>query len=233
VTGAPAPVVEAEGVSKRYPLGEDVVVTALEDVSLRIQPGTVTAIMGPSGSGKSTLLHVIGAMDVPDEGRIVVAGTELTNQSAKERTRYRRRIGFVFQRFHLLAALSAADNVAAPVLPFKTTFDQGKRASELLAAVGLAGRERSLPSRLSGGEQQRVAIARALVNDPILLLADEPTGNLDSRTSEEIMDLLLRLREERGGTILVATHDPVVAARCDAVIRIHDGRILHGKEAAT
>ena len=220
--------VEIDGVSKRYAIGDGGVVTALEDVRLGIDSGTVTAVMGPSGSGKSTLLHVIGAMDVPDEGTIRVGDVELTRQSSKERTRYRRRIGFVFQRFHLLAALSVADNVAAPLLPFKPSFDLRERAEELLAAVGLAGRGDSLPSRLSGGEQQRVAIARALVNDPILVLADEPTGNLDSRTSEEIMDLLLRLRDERGATVLVATHDPVVAGRCDSVVRIHDGRIEDG-----
>jgi putative ABC transport system ATP-binding protein len=165
-------------------------------------------------------------MDVPDEGRIVVGGTEVTALSPKKKTEYRRRIGFVFQRFHLLAALSAADNVAAPLFPYKVDFDPRRRAEELLASVGLEGRGDSLPSRLSGGEQQRVAIARALVNDPILLLADEPTGNVDSKTSDEIMDLLLRMREEREATILVATHDPLIASRCDTVVRIRDGRLI-------
>jgi putative ABC transport system ATP-binding protein len=226
MSSATASLVRVEGVSKRYALGDDAVVTALEDVTLEIDAGTVTAVMGPSGSGKSTLLHVLGAMDVPDDGTIRIGELELTRQSSKERMRYRRRIGFVFQRFHLLAALSAADNVAAPLLPFKPPFDPRARAEELLDAVGLAGRGNSLPSRLSGGEQQRVAIARALVNDPVLVLADEPTGNLDSGTSEEIMDLLLRLRHERGTTILVATHDPLVAGRCDSVMQIHDGRIV-------
>jgi putative ABC transport system ATP-binding protein len=226
------PLVAVDGVAKRYPLDEGVVITALEDVTLTIEAKTVTAVMGPSGSGKSTLLHVIGAMDVPDEGKVRVGEIEITELSSKEKTAYRRRIGFVFQRFHLLAALSAADNVAAPLLPYKTSFDPHERARELLAAVGLDGRGDSLPSRLSGGEQQRVAIARALVNDPLLVLADEPTGNLDSRTSDEIMDLLLRLREERGATVLVATHDSLVASRCDSIVRIHDGRIVESRHGS-
>jgi len=225
--GAAPPLVEVAGVSKRYEIPGGGVVTALQDVSLKIPGGAVTAITGPSGSGKSTLLHVIGAMDTPDEGSVVVAGDiAVTSLSAKEKTDYRRRIGFVFQRFHLLAALSAADNIAAPLFPYKAAFDPGERAHELLAAVGLAGRAESLPSRLSGGEQQRVAIARAMINDPLLLLADEPTGNLDSRTSDEIMDLLLRLRDEHGTTILIATHDPLIASRCDTIVRIRDGRVV-------
>jgi putative ABC transport system ATP-binding protein len=220
------PLVRTEGVGKRYEIAGGSVITALQDVNLSVPKGAVTAVTGPSGSGKSTLLHVIGAMDVPDEGRIVVGGTEVTGLSPKKKTEYRRRIGFVFQRFHLLSALTAADNVAAPLFPYKIDFDLRQRAEELLASVGLEGRGDSLPSRLSGGEQQRVAIARALINEPILLLADEPTGNLDSKTSDEIMDLLLRLREEHEATILVATHDPLIASRCDAVVRIRDGLLV-------
>jgi putative ABC transport system ATP-binding protein len=132
----------------------------------------------------------------------------------------------VFQRFHLLPALSVTDNVLAPVLPYRTAFDKHARAAELLQRVGLADRARSVPSRLSGGEQQRVAVARALVNDPGLLLADEPTGNLDSATGAELMRLLLELRAERGMTVLVATHDPVVASLCDRVVRLADGRVV-------
>jgi putative ABC transport system ATP-binding protein len=225
-TSAHGASVELESVSKRYQLSEGVAISALEDVSLEIPAGTIAAITGPSGSGKSTLLHVVGAMDRPDEGRILVGDVEVTALSRKAQTDYRRRIGFVFQRFHLLAALSALDNVAAPLLPYKTDFDRHERAQELLAAVGLGERAYSLPSRLSGGQQQRVAIARALVNDPLVLLADEPTGNLDSQTGAEIIELVLRLRAERGMTVLIATHDPLVATRCDRVIRILDGRIL-------
>ena len=216
--------VHLEGVSKRYSTGEATVVAL--DVSLRIDAGTTVAITGPSGSGKSTLLHLVGAMDVADEGRILVGDHEVTRLSRREQAAYRRRIGFVFQRFHLLAALTALDNVAAPLLPYRTPFDKHERAAELLRAVGLAGRGDALPSELSGGQQQRVAIARALVNDPILLLADEPTGNLDSQTGAEIMDLLLELRRERGMTVIVATHDPVIASRCDRVVRLLDGRVL-------
>jgi ABC-type antimicrobial peptide transport system, ATPase component len=216
--------VELDGVSKRYRAGDQEIV-ALLDVSLEVEAGLVIAISGPSGSGKSTLLHVIGAMDSPDEGTIRCGEFEVSSLSAREQVAYRRRIGFVFQRFLLLPALSVLDNVIAPVMPFKVDFDKVERGRELLAAVGLVDRADSLPSKLSGGQQQRVAIARALINDPLLLLADEPTGNLDSTTGTEIVELILQLREERGMTVLVATHDENVASRSDKVIRISDGRI--------
>jgi putative ABC transport system ATP-binding protein len=217
--------VEVSGVAKRYSTGAQAV-AALDGVSLSIEAGALVAVAGPSGSGKSTLLHLLGAMDVPDEGTIRVGAVEVTALSRRERVDYRRRIGFVFQSFHLLSALTALDNVAAPLLPYRADFDKHDRARELLAAVGLAGREDALPSELSGGQQQRVAIARALVNEPTLLLADEPTGNLDSRTGEELLQLLLGLRAQRGTTVVVATHDPVIASRCDRVVRLQDGRIL-------
>jgi len=217
--------VEARGVAKRYFAG-GADVTALGGVDLSIDAGALVAIVGPSGSGKSTLLHLLGAMDTPDEGTIHVGGTEVTALSGQEQVAYRRRVGFVFQRFHLLPALTAIDNVAAPLLPYRTAFDKHDRAHELLAAVGLAGRERSLPSELSGGQQQRVAIARALVNDPVVLLADEPTGNLDSKTGEDLMELLLELRAQRGTTVVVATHDATIAGRCDRVVRLHDGSVV-------
>jgi putative ABC transport system ATP-binding protein len=212
------------GVSKRYGSGPTGV-TALGDVSLSIPAGATVAVMGPSGSGKSTLLNLIGAMDRADGGTIRVGDREVTALRGAELADLRRTIGFVFQRFHLLQALTAVDNVAAPLLPQRTKFDKHERARELLAAVGLAGRERALPSQLAGGEQQRVAIARALVNDPVLVLADEPTGNLDSATGAEIMDLILRLRAERGMTVVVATHNARVAARCERVVRLSDGRL--------
>jgi putative ABC transport system ATP-binding protein len=223
--------VRVEGLSKRYSAGAATVV-ALDRVTLSIHPGTMVAVTGPSGSGKSTLLHLVGAMDLADAGRILVGDYEVTRLSRHEQAAYRRRIGFVFQRFHLLAALTALDNVAAPLLPYRTAFEKHERAAELLRAVGLGDRGGSLPSELSGGEQQRVAIARALVNDPILLLADEPTGNVDSQTGGEIMDLLLELREQRGMTVIVATHDPVVASRCDRVVRLFDGRVLDDVEVS-
>ena len=217
--------IDVADVAKRYATERNAVV-ALDSVSFEAAAGSLLAVMGPSGSGKSTLLHLVGAMDTADEGTIFVGEYEVTKLGRREQPAYRRRIGFVFQRFHLLSALTALDNVAAPLLPFQTDFDKHERARELLAAVGLGAREASLPSELSGGEQQRVAIARALVNDPILLLADEPTGNLDSQTGAEIMELLLELRERRGMTVLVATHDPVVASACERIIRLRDGRIL-------
>jgi putative ABC transport system ATP-binding protein len=217
--------VVVDRLAKRYTTDVKEVV-ALDDVTFTVEPGSLVAIMGPSGSGKSTLLHLVGAMDEPDTGRVEVGEYEVTALSRREQPGYRRRIGFVFQRFHLLPALTALDNVAAPLLPHRIGFDKHERAGELLAAVGLGGREDALPSELSGGQQQRVAIARALVFDPILLLADEPTGNLDSATGAEIMELLLDLRERRGMTVLVATHDAVVASSCERVIRLRDGQIV-------
>jgi putative ABC transport system ATP-binding protein len=171
-------------------------------------------------------------MDDADSGRVVVDGDEVTSLTRGAQTSFRRRIGFVFQRFHLLSALTALDNVVAPLLPYRTDFDKAERGTELLAAVGLRGREESLPSELSGGEQQRVAIARALVNDPVLLLADEPTGNLDSKTGTAIMELLLELRARRKMTVIVATHDTVIASRCELIVRLLDGRVLDYIEVA-
>jgi putative ABC transport system ATP-binding protein len=217
--------VELRDVSKRYRLRE-LELPAVDRVSLLVDPGELVALMGPSGSGKSTLLHLVGAMDKPTEGIIEVDDFEVSQLSRAQQTEYRRRIGFVFQRFHLLPALSALDNVAAPVLPRRTDFDKHDRAQTLLKAVGLKGKEHQLPSRLSGGEQQRVAIARALINQPGLLLADEPTGNLDTKTGEDVIELLLRLRDLHGMTVLVATHDSTIAHRCDRTFELRDGRIV-------
>jgi putative ABC transport system ATP-binding protein len=218
--------IELTGVTRVFDTPEAETVAAIGGVDLSIEAGEAVGIMGPSGSGKSTLLHLIGAMDAPNEGRIQVGDLELTELSRGKSAAYRGTIGFVFQRFHLLAALNVLDNVVAPVLPYRTSFDKWARAHELLEAVGLSGKESRLPSRLSGGEQQRVAIARALINDPGLLLADEPTGNLDSGTSSEIVQLMLDLRAERGMTLLVATHDPLVATRCERIVRLQDGRVV-------
>ncbi len=207
-------------VSRRYASA-----VALDEVSLDIEAGSAVALMGASGAGKSTLLHLVGAMDRPDAGEILVDGARVDDLPRRGLDRYRRRIGFVFQRFHLLPALSVLDNVLAPVLPRRVDFDRKARAMDLLDAVGLTDRASALPSRLSGGQQQRVAIARALIGRPPLLLADEPTGNLDSGTGHEIVDLLLTLREAYGMTMLVATHNPEVAAVCDRVVRMRDGKI--------
>jgi putative ABC transport system ATP-binding protein len=212
-------------VSKTFALGQGQQLTAVRQVSLTVEAGSVLAITGPSGSGKSTVLHLIGAIDQPDEGVIEVDGQTLSGLSRNQLADYRRRIGFVFQRYNLLPALTALDNVLSPVLPYRTSYDKVRRAGELLAEVGLAGRERSLPSRLSGGEQQRVAIARALIGSPRLLLADEPTGNLDSATGDDILKLLLSLRQEHGMTIIIATHDTKLASAADRRVGLHDGQI--------
>jgi len=214
-----------ESVDKRFALEGDRGIAALDDVSLVVARGSVVALAGPSGSGKSTLLHVIGALEHADAGRVVVDGRDVGTLRGRRLAEHRRRIGFVFQRFNLLPALTALDNVIAPVVPYRTTYDKTARAVDLLADVGLAGRERSMPAKLSGGQQQRVAIARALMSHPGLVLADEPTGNLDSRTGREIIDLLIGLREDHGVTVVIATHDPAIAARSDRVVRLRDGRI--------
>ncbi len=218
--------IELRGVRKTYGAGREERVKAVDDVTLTLTASSVVALTGASGSGKSTLLHLIGAMERPDSGAIIVGGSALTELRGGGLAAYRRTVGFVFQRYHLLPALTALDNVIAPVLPYRTSFDKRERARELLTAVGLAGRERSLPSKLSGGEQQRVAIARALVNDPAVLLADEPTGNLDSATATEILRLLAEVRREHPMTVLLATHDPQVAAQCERMIRLRDGAVV-------
>jgi putative ABC transport system ATP-binding protein len=217
--------VAVTALAKRFRTGGTEIV-AVDELTLELQPGSITAITGPSGSGKSTLLHLVGAIEKADTGTITADGVAVTGLGRRGLTAYRRTVGFVFQRYHLLPALTALDNVIAPVLPYRVDFDKAARGRELLAAVGLAGRERSLPSQLSGGQQQRVAIARALVARPRLLLADEPTGNLDSRTSAEILDLLIELRQHYGMTVLIATHEQHVAARCERMIRLRDGRLV-------
>jgi putative ABC transport system ATP-binding protein len=220
-----AMLVTLRDVGKAFPLPDGGRLAAVDGVSAELEAGSAVALTGPSGSGKSTLLHLIGAIERLDRGVIEVGGQDLAGLDRRGLTAYRRTVGFVFQRFHLLPAQTALDNVIAPVLPLRTAFDKAARARELLDLVGLSGREDALPSRLSGGQQQRVAIARALINEPRLLLADEPTGNLDSGTGTAVLDLLLGLRDERGLTLLIATHDPAIAARCDRVLNLHDGRV--------
>ncbi|TDC43957.1 ABC transporter ATP-binding protein [Micromonospora sp. KC213] len=223
LTEVSVPLVCLTDVRKTFPLPGGAPLVAVNDVSLSVAAGTAVALTGPSGSGKSTLLHLIGAVERSDGGTIDVDGQRVTGLSGSALAAYRRRIGFVFQRFHLLPTLTALDNVMAPLIPFRTVFDKAARARELLAMVGLADRSAALPSRLSGGQQQRVAIARALINRPAVLLADEPTGNLDSQTGTAIVDLLLRLRDEHATTLIMATHDTGIAARCDRVVQMRDG----------
>jgi putative ABC transport system ATP-binding protein len=218
--------IEPRGISKSYRIGNDQQVRAAADVSLSIDAGAFVALTGASGSGKSTLLHLIGAIERPDSGAVLAAGTDVTALRGAALAAYRRTVGFVFQRYNLLPALTALDNVIAPLLPYRTTFNKRERGRQLLAAVGLAGREQSLPAKMSGGEQQRVAIARALINTPTLLLADEPTGNLDSANAAEILHLLATLREQRDMTIILGTHDPQVAAHAERLIRLRDGAVI-------
>ena len=214
---------------RRYEMG-DTHVDALRGVNLTIAPGEFVALVGPSGSGKSTVLNLIGGLDRPTEGKIWVDGVELTAEDERGLTAHRRhRVGFVFQSFNLLPRLTALENVALPLMFGRVSGrERLTRARALLEQVGLAGRLNHRPTQLSGGEQQRVAIARSLVAEPALLLADEPTGNLDTTTGGDIMTLLKALNVERGLTLLVVTHDPKVAAFADRIIRLRDGRVVEG-----
>jgi len=219
---------QLEGVTRRYRLGADNFVDALRGVDLSVEAGDMVAIMGPSGSGKSTLMHIAGGLDTPDSGAVWVEGTRIDTLSDRRLTALRsRRIGFVFQGFNLLPALTALENTAlAGQYGGLSRRQASRRAAELLELLGLGERARHRPSELSGGEQQRVAIARALMNDPCLLMADEPTGNLDSATSAEIMTELERLNREHGMTLMLVTHDPGVAALCRRRVEMHDGAIV-------
>jgi ABC-type lipoprotein export system ATPase subunit len=223
--GQPAVMVEARGVYKGYGT-EEFVVHALEDVSLRIEKGALVAVMGPSGCGKTTLLNVLSGLDEIDRGEIFVAGEPLHAMNDARRTGYRaRHMGFVFQGFNLMPVLSAVENVELPLLVSGAGVGVArKRALEVLEQVRLADRAHHRPNQLSGG--QRVAIARALAGSPTIVWADEPTGNLDSDTSQEVLDLLLRLNRENGQTFIVVTHDPGVGELMDRVVRMEDGRIV-------
>lgn len=202
-------------------------VVALDDVSLTVRSGEIVAIMGPSGSGKSTLLNLMGGLDIPSSGSVVVAGTDLARLDEAGRSLFRRdRVSYVFQAYHLMPTLTARQNVALPLhLAGRPRREAEARADRALGAVGLDSRAHHLPDELSGGERQRVAIARALVTDAPLLLADEPTGNLDTARGREILDLLKTIHRERGTTIAMVTHDPSAAEACERVIELLDGRV--------
>jgi putative ABC transport system ATP-binding protein len=220
-------IIQTQGLQKQYQMGE-VVVDALCGVDFEVEQGDFVAIMGPSGSGKSTLLHLMGGLDTPTDGDVMLGGRRLAHMSDDEVTVVRRRqIGFVFQFFNLLPTLNAAENVALPLLiDGKRPSDYGARVDELLALVGLADRRDHRPSQLSGGQQQRVAIARALVTEPAIVLADEPTGNLDRHSGTEILALLRRACDAEGQTILMVTHDPYAASFADRVVFLRDGQII-------
>lgn len=224
---APAPLLSVRGLTKTYTLGE-ATVRALRGVDLDIARGEFVAVGGPSGSGKSTLMNILGCLDVPDAGEYLLDGTPVQHLGPDELAGVRnRKLGFVFQSFNLLARTTALENVELPLLyRGEVTPEQAKaKALESLAKVGLAARAHHTPNQLSGGQQQRVAIARSMVNDPVLILADEPTGNLDTRTSLEIMQVFQELNE-RGITIVLVTHEPDVAAFAKRQIVVRDGRII-------
>ena len=217
--------IQVDNLRRQYGQGEARVV-ALNDVSLTIDQGAFVAVMGSSGSGKSTLLHLLGGVDKPDAGRVIIDGTDLYTLSETELTVFRRRrIGLIYQFFNLVPELTVEENILLPQLLDGKAGDQ-QQLEGLLAATGLSDRRRHLPSQLSGGQQQRVAIARALVNRPALVLADEPTGNLDTRNGHEVMQLLRLANRDMGQTLVLITHDERIARQADRVLTIEDGRIV-------
>jgi putative ABC transport system ATP-binding protein len=219
-------ILETIGLRKQYQMGE-VTVEALRGVDFVVEKGEFVAIMGPSGSGKSTLLHMLGGLDNPSDGEIMLGGRRLAQLTDDDITIVRRRqIGFIFQFFNLLPTLSAAENVALPLLIDGRSPDEYRlRVDELLTLVGLGDRQNHKPDQLSGGQQQRVAIARALVTDPVIVLADEPTGNLDSESGDDILGLLRRACDEKQQTIVMVTHDPKAAEYADRIVRLKDGLV--------
>jgi putative ABC transport system ATP-binding protein len=223
---AGGPLLRLEGVERDYTMGSETV-RAVRGVTLEIRTGEHIAIVGPSGCGKSTLLNLIGAIDRPDDGRVLLDGRDVSRLSDREATALRlRRIGFVFQRFHLLPALTARENIELPMAEARMPArERAARSRELLAYVGLTERERHRPPQLSGGEQQRVAIARALANAPAIVLADEPTGELDARTGADIAALFARLNRD-GTTLVIVTHDEELASAAKRVVHMRDGAVV-------
>ena len=224
---APAsePVIRLRGVTKTYRMGKDNIVQALRGADLDVHPGEFVALMGPSGSGKSTMMNVLGCLDVPESGSYLLAGEQVRQLNDDQLAAIRNRhIGFVFQTFNLLPRLNAIENVELPLVYGGNSRGRTQRAKDALAAVGLGERMHHKPNELSGGQQQRVAIARALLNDPSIILADEPTGNLDSRSTAEILSIFQRLNDQ-GKTVVMVTHEPDVAEHCKRIVRMRDGLV--------
>ncbi len=218
-------VIRAESLTKVYQMGE-VEVNALAGVSLKIKRGEVVAIMGPSGSGKSTLMNILGCLDLPTSGKYILDGEAVETLNDDQLADIRnRKVGFIFQSFNLLSRTTALGNVELPLRYAGRVPDKRERAGAALVSVGLGDRMTHRPTELSGGQQQRVAIARALVNNPAIIMADEPTGNLDSKVGKEIMALLLDLNKQKGTTLIIITHDPTVAAQTRRVIHLRDGQV--------
>jgi len=218
-------VVDAQDITKVFKMG-DIEVHALRGLSLQIARGEVVSIMGPSGSGKSTLMNILGCLDRPSSGEYHLDGESVAALDDDQLASIRnRKVGFVFQSFNLLPRATALANVELPLRYARESKKRRQRAEDALIAVGLASRIRHRPNELSGGEQQRVALARAIINNPSIVMADEPTGNLDSTSGEAIMELLLNLNKERGTTLIIVTHDPEIAVLTERVINIHDGRV--------
>jgi putative ABC transport system ATP-binding protein len=223
------PVIELEDITKVYRMGE-VEVRALQGVSLKVCPGEMLAIMGPSGSGKSTLMNILGCLDQPTSGSYKLAGEDVARLNDNRLAEVRgRRIGFVFQSFNLLPRTNAIQNVELPLI-YSGVRDRRSLARAALDAVGLSDRMHHRPSELSGGQQQRVAIARSLVNNPAIILADEPTGNLDSKAGAEVMGIFQTLNEEKGITIILVTHEPDIAEHTRRIVHIYDGKIVKDEE---
>jgi len=219
-------VVKAQGLKKSYKMSKHNIVQALRGVDIEVKQGDFSAIIGPSGCGKSTLMHILGLLDRPDEGTLVIDGDDMTKMKEKKAFKMRaKKIGFIFQGFNLIPTLTAFENVvlAGRYGGIKKR-DRANRARELLTMLGLEGRINHKPNELSGGQQQRVAIARALMNDPAIILADEPTGELDTKTSLEIMEILKKLNKEKNKTFLIVTHNMEVANSCRKIIKLKDGK---------
>jgi len=230
----PESLIQVRGLDKKYRRGgEDIDV--LQGLNLNVDKGDFVAFMGPSGSGKTTLLNLLGGLDVPTNGSITVAGDEITHMSGSKLTHWRaRHVGFIFQMYNLLPVMTAFQNVELPLLLTKLSkSDRRKHVEAVLAIVGLADRMNHYPRQLSGGQEQRVAIARALVADPTFLLCDEPTGDLDRKSADEVLDLLTRLSKEYGKTILMVTHDPMAADRADTTLHLNKGVLVEGVQTGS